>query len=183
MPFHQMLLQILLVGILPCCECWTVPGTGSAPVHPSLGGFKCGLVVSMSTSRDDDELQPPEYTNSDAMLESFKTRLAEEGGEANFRMRTDAERVPRNALQSAQQLSKGVRDVLDLDGERAKPGEGLLDVKSWRLTVFFFGLVVVLSTALALRGTPQAGEDVGNFGQSQIDTFTSDGQPLMFGKR
>lgn len=54
--------------------------------------------------------------------------------------------------EDVQRASKSVRYALDLDGEKAQAyrrGEG--DLQSWRLTVGFLGVVLLLSAFTALR--------------------------------
>lgn len=90
----------------------------------------------------------PSEGAADELLAAYKRRLDEEGGANAWRARQDLQAVN----EDVQRASKSVRYALDLDGEKAQAyrrGEG--DLQSWRLTVGFLGVVLLLSAFTALR--------------------------------
>jgi hypothetical protein len=121
-----------------------------------------------------------------ALLEAFRARLDQEGGATNLRLSTDASRLRRAANGAAD----GLKSALDLDQSKsAKSVSGrLLDKENWTLTVAFLGLVIAIACFTAFT-TPQPDDQVspqqqaGRQSSSSIDSFTSDGGALMFGRR
>jgi hypothetical protein len=118
---------------------------------------------------------------------AFQARLAKEGGATQFKLRTDAARAADEAKGSLESLtskvSKSVSGLLDL-GSGRPAADGLLDQKQWNATVAFFVLLIALSVGNALFNAPPDGSFAGGgSGTVGIDTFTSDGGGLQFGKR
>jgi preprotein translocase subunit SecG len=121
-----------------------------------------------------------------ALLDAFRARLEKEGGANNLRLSTDAGRLRRAAGGAAD----GLKSALDLDQSKSAPSVSgrLLDKENWTLTVAFLGLVIALSCFTAFR-TPQPGDQVspqqqaGRQTSGTVDSFTSDGGALMFGRR
>lgn len=118
---------------------------------------------------------------------AFQARLAKEGGATQFKLRTDAARAADEAKGSLESLtskvSKSVSGLLDL-GSGRPAADGLLDQKQWNATVAFFVLLIALSVGNALFNAPPDGSFSGDgSGTVGIDTFTSDGGGLQFGKR
>ena len=133
--------------------------------------------------------EQPKQSSSDedtSLLDAFKARLDEEGGATSLRVSTDAKRLQRAASTAAD----SVKSALELDQSQSAPSVSgrLLDKENWTLTVAFLGLVIVLSFFTAFT-TAQPGEQVspqqqaGRQTSGYIDTFTSDGGELMFGRR
>lgn len=119
-----------------------------------------------------------------ALAAAFKARMDEEGGETLFKMKTDATRVGESVQDGASKFASGIKDagnkLLDVGTSRGS-NNGLLDDNSWRATVGFFIALIVISIAGAVFNKPPDGGASYNYGT--VDQFTSDGQPLQFGRQ
>ena len=184
----RILLRVLLVALSvdgaasysPCARACLSPSL-VRPLPRASGG------VFAQAAPDDDA---DEGLMSDEMLmASFKARLDAEGGETRFRLKTGAESAKEAAKEAVDSVKEGTSKLLDL-GKNRPPSDGLLDDNSWKATVAFFGLLIVISVANALFNGPSTDPafDANSYSSSaaisgSVDRFTSDGGDLVFGRR
>ena len=149
-------------------------------------GGRPSLPTRSRTTQVHLQLEPPKDDDADddgaALAAAFRRRLDEEGGETAFRLKSDASRVKSTLEDGANSIKDAGSKLLDV-GTSRDTNRGLLDDNSWRLTVGFFIALIVISVAGAVFNQPPSdpGAYGGGYG-STIDNFTSDGQPLTFGK-
>ena len=165
-----------VLALLAACQALQLPARVRARAHraPVLRAAEGG------PDADGDE-------GALSLEAAFQARLAKEGGATQFKLRTDAARAADEAKGSLESLtskvSKSVSGLLDL-GSGRPAADGLLDQKQWNATVAFFVLLIALSVGNALFNAPPDGSFAGGgSGTVGIDTFTSDGGGLQFGKR
>jgi len=172
----------LVFGILALSTCHALQlGRASPPALRSSSARR----RSVCTLVEADE--PPEQASSDAaLMDSFRARLDQEGGATNLRLKTDAGRLQRAGSANVGRF----KSALDLDQSKSAPSVSgrLLDKENWTATVAFLGLVIGLACFTAFT-TAQPGDQVtpqqqaGRQASGTVDTFTSDGGDLMFGRR
>ena len=167
-----------VLALLAACQALQLPARVRARAHraPVLRAAEGGA------DADGDE-----GAGGLSLEAAFQARLAKEGGATQFKLRTDAARAADEAKGSLESLtskvSKSVSGLLDL-GSGRPAADGLLDQKQWNATVAFFVLLIALSVGNALFNAPPDGSFAGGgSGTVGIDTFTSDGGGLQFGKR
>ena len=101
------------------------------------------------------------------LLSSFAERVEAEGGARRVLLESEASRAAAAAQEAQTKAGAVVTKALDLDGKAAKPsfpgGEGLLDTNSWRATVAFGSLTILLSLWAALT------TDFGGVDASELD--------------
>lgn len=125
----------------------------------------------------------PDVEEPLSLEQAFSERLKKEGGATQFKLRTDATRA-------ADTVKDGLQSVANKVGDASKPlreigttrpgSDGLLSQGQWNLTVGFFALLIVLSVGNAVINAPPGGASSGG---SSIDSFTSDGYALQFGRQ
>lgn len=132
----------------------------------------------MQEAADDDGMA------ADDMAAAFRARLDEEGGATQFKLKTDAQRAASSVTggaQSAVDAAGGAIDRLVNVGEDQPTSS---DIRSWKLTLGFFALTLALAFGTAMRSSDPDPSYTPTYGrQSTVDTYTSDGQDLMFGRR
>ena len=107
-------------------------------------------MMAAADEEDGDESDASRESSGDGgLLDSFASRLEEEGGATRLQLESEAGRAGKTLQDGVENAKQSVTKTLDLDGRRAQPsfpgGEGLLDTGSWRLTVAFFVLTIGLS--------------------------------------
>ena len=100
-----------------------------------------------------------------------------------MRMQADSRRLQKEiddaseaVMGAGKKAGAALSKTLDLDGKAAKPsfpgGEGLLDTGSWRLTVGFLGLTIVLALFSGLTSPlsdiDEAAEDARFFAKPEV---------------
>ena len=143
----------------------------------------------LASEPDGDDAASDDMSD-EALMASFRARLDSEGGSTKFRLKTSADA----AVDQAKEAIEGAKDagakLLDL-GKNRSPADGLLDDNSWKATVGFFAALIVLSVANAVFNGGGGGDANAQSGyyqaqlgtQGGVDTYTSDGGRLEFGRR
>ena len=139
----------------------TSPRVQSPTAEQRAGGAR----MAMSSDSDDDA---DAFMDGEAdLLSSFAERVEAEGGARRVLLESEASRAAAAAQEAQTKAGAVVTKALDLDGKAAKPsfpgGEGLLDTNSWRATVAFGGLTILLSLWAALT------TDFGGVDASELD--------------
>lgn len=169
----------LLLVLLMCSESLALNALRRMPATALRRMPVVRVRVCLSADAGDDEEKGDSALDTD-LLDSFRARLDEEGGATKLRLSSDAAKLSR-AL-------GGVKSVLDFDQSKSAPS--VASREQWTLTKGFLAVVIALACFSALNAPPatdqltpqqQAGRQVG--GSNEIDTFTSDGGELMFGRR
>jgi len=177
----QYLTLRLLGALCVSASALHLPQTAVAPARHAVLQNTRSRIVRCADEKSEEEANAE---GSMSLEQAFQERLKQEGGATQFKLRTDASRAADTVKDSFKSVADKVSDagsgLLDA-GSGRPPRDGLLDQSQWNLTVGFFAVLIVLSVGNALFNAPPTGGSP--IGTGSIDTFTSDGGALQFGRQ